>query len=113
MLTNNVTTKSSIRHYFSIIFIGIASIVFSNCKEVIDDSNFAIKTEMTAADFIDSDPRFSMINALFHRVTLGDSDGASPIYSVLTARGNYTISCRPTMLSQSICRRMAWQKSNS
>ena len=91
MLTNNVTTKSSIRHYFSIIFIGIASIVFSNCKEVIDDSNFAIKTEMTAADFIDSDPRFSMINALFHRVTLGDSDGASPINSVLTARGNYTI----------------------
>lgn len=68
-----------------------ASSPFFSCQEVIDDSNYAIKTEKTIADFIDSDSRFSMINALFKKVTLGEINNASSLYSVLTARGNYTI----------------------
>ena len=61
------------------------------CSEEIDDSNFAIKSELTAADFIDADPNFSMIKSVFLKVTLGTSEGASSIFSVLTARGNYTV----------------------
>ena len=64
---------------------------FVSCSEEIDESNFAIKSEMTAADFIDSDEQFSMIKTVFLNVRLGASENASPIYSVLTARGNYTI----------------------
>ena len=62
-----------------------------SCTEDIDESNFAIKSEMTAADFIDSKEDYSMAKAIFLRVRLGASDNASPIYSVLTARGNYTV----------------------
>lgn len=64
---------------------------FTGCKEEIDESNFAIKSEPTAADFIESNPNFSMVKTLFSNVTLGNSDGASSILSVLSARGNYTI----------------------
>ena len=64
---------------------------FVSCSEEIDESNFAIKTDKTAADFIDADPQFSMIKTIFSNVRLGASENASPIYSVLTARGNYTV----------------------
>ena len=64
---------------------------FVSCKEEIDESNFAIKSEMTAADFIDADAKFSMIKSIFSTVRLGASENASPIYSALTARGNYTV----------------------
>lgn len=74
----------------ALLLLGTAAPITS-CKEVIDESNFAIKTEMTAADYIAQDERFSMIKALFEKITLGDTDGASPLFSVLTARGNYTI----------------------
>lgn len=66
-------------------------LMFSGCKETIDDSNFAIKTEMTAADFIDADDRFTMMRTLLKRVRMGDVEGASSLYSVLSARGNYTL----------------------
>ena len=66
-------------------------ISFASCTENIDESNFAINSEQTAADFISADPNFSMAKAIFLRVPLGNSDGASPIFSVLTARGNYTV----------------------
>ena len=62
-----------------------------SCKEEIDESNFAIKSELTAADFIEADENFSMAKSIFNRVRLGNSEGASPIMSVLTARGNYTV----------------------
>ena len=61
------------------------------CTEEIDDSNFAIKTEQTAADFIDSNEKFSLMGEVLRKVKLGDSDEASSIFSVLTARGNYTV----------------------
>lgn len=62
-----------------------------SCKEEIDESNFAIKTEFTVADFIDANEDHSMIKALFTRIRLGNSTGASSLFSVLSARGNYTV----------------------
>lgn len=63
----------------------------TGCKEEIDESNFAIKSELTAADFIAADENYSSIQSIFTRVRLGNSEGASSIMSVLTARGNYTV----------------------
>lgn len=62
----------------------------SSCEEEIDSSNFAIKTDQTLTDIVDSDPNLSLIRDLFKRVRLGRSSEASSIYSVLSARGNYT-----------------------
>lgn len=75
------------------LLLGLFSVTatFVGCKEDIDDSNFAIKTEATAADYIDGSEKYSMIKEIFLRVPLGNSAGASSIYSVLSARGNYTI----------------------
>lgn len=64
---------------------------FVSCKEEFDGSNFAIKSEQTIADFIDADEQYSMARDLFHKVKMGAVEGASPIYSLLTARGNYTV----------------------
>ena len=61
------------------------------CTEEIDDSNFAIKTEMTIADYVSNDEDLSMIESLFKSVKLGNSEGASSLYNVLTTRGNYTL----------------------
>ena len=68
----------------------IAPFAVSSCKEEIDDSNFAIKTEKTLADILDDDKSLSMARDLFKTVRLGRADGSS-IYSVLSARGNYTV----------------------
>ena len=68
-----------------------APAVLTSCSEVIDKSNLVVKSELTAADYITENPDFSLAEALFKRVKLGNSDGASPIYSVLSARGNYTV----------------------
>ena len=62
----------------------------TSCKEEIDESNYAIKKEMTVADYIDSHKNFSSIEQLYHTVSLGTTDGSS-LYGVLTARGNYTV----------------------
>lgn len=66
-----------------------------SCKEEIDDSAFAIKTESTIADFLHSDSRFNEITEIFTNVPLspfkGDEGQASPIISVLSARGHYTV----------------------
>ena len=90
MKKNTLRANQCIKKLVAALTFCIPSVFFS-CTEEIDDSNFAIKSEMTAADFIDADPNFSMIKQLFQRIRLGASDGASPIYSVLSARGNYTI----------------------
>ena len=68
----------------------LAPFVVSSCKEEIDDSNFAIKKEQTLADILDDDKNLSLARDLFKRVRLGRADGSS-IYSVLSARGNYTV----------------------
>lgn len=70
-----------------------ATVAISSCKEEIDDSNFAIKTEKTLADILDSEPSLSMARDLFKTVRLGKKSNKgdlSSVYSVLSARGNYT-----------------------
>ena len=76
--------------------IAILTLLFTfgltGCKETIDESNFAIKTEETITDFLTNNPdRFSEIKAIFDRVRLSESEDASSITSVLSARGNYTL----------------------
>ena len=71
-----------------------SSVAFSSCQEEVDDSNFAIKTEMTLSDIMDSEPSLSMARDLFKNVRLGRKSNKgelSSIYSVLSARGNYTV----------------------
>ena len=65
-----------------------------------DDSNFAIKSELTLSDIMDSEPSLSMARDLFKTVRLGrksNKGNLSSVYSVLSARGNYTVS-HPTTL---------------
>lgn len=71
----------------------VSSLAFSSCKEEVDDSNFAIKSEKTLADILDSEPSLSMARDLFKTVRLGKKSNKgelSSVYSVLSARGNYT-----------------------
>lgn len=70
-------------------FFASATFAVSSCEEEIDSSNFAIKKEQTLADILDEDKNLSLARDLFKRVRLGKADGSS-IYSVLSARGNYT-----------------------
>ena len=62
-----------------------------SCTENIDDDNFAIKSKMTIADFIAANPDYSLMKTVFEQVKMSDVENASPIYSMLTARGNYTV----------------------
>ena len=66
-----------------------ATFTISSCEEEIDSSNFAIKKEQTIADLLDSDKNLSLARDLFKSVPLGN-EGGSSVYSVLSARGNYT-----------------------
>lgn len=79
-----------------------------SCQENIDDSAFAIKTEQTLADYLQTNEEFSEIHDIFSRVALsmisqkeienqplstvpvGGGDNA-PIISALSARGHYTV----------------------
>lgn len=63
----------------------------SSCTEDIDESNFAIAEEQTVTDFLSTNDSLSAIKSIFDRVHLGDSDMASSLTSVLSARGNYTV----------------------
>ena len=67
------------------------STLLTSCKEEIDDSNFAIKTDQTILDYITAAPELSSIKAIFDRVRMGKTENASSISSVLSARGNYTV----------------------
>lgn len=64
-----------------------ATVAISSCEEEIDSSNFAIKKEQTVADVLDTNKNLSKARDLFKMVPLGNG---SSIYSVLSARGNYT-----------------------
>lgn len=64
---------------------------FSGCSEEIDESNFAIKTEQTIADYLTDNAEFSDMKALCERVRLGNEAEASSVFSALSARGNYTV----------------------
>lgn len=63
---------------------------FSSCKETIDDSNFAIKSELTITDYLIANEDLSKIREIFGKVRLGN-DSASFMTAVLSARGNYTV----------------------
>ena len=65
-----------------------ATVAISSCEEEIDSSNFAIKKEQTVADILDTNKDLSKARELFKMVPLGNG---SSIYSVLSARGNYTV----------------------
>ena len=67
-------------------------LALGGCKEEIDESNFAMKTEETMTDYLVNNPdRFSAIKTIFDRVKLGSLADASTLTSVLAARGNYTL----------------------
>ena len=76
---------------FSLLFGAVLSLGFVSCKEDIDDSAFAIKTEQMVADYLQENSQFSEISAIFEKVPLGTKKDASPIMSALSARGNYTV----------------------
>ena len=65
--------------------------MFTSCKEDIDDSAFAIKSDPTIADMLDSREDLSYIKSIFERVRLSNAGNASSIYAALSARGNYTV----------------------
>lgn len=89
-MNRNLIIKSCVGALSFLLMIG-STPVFTSCKEDIDESDYAIKKQQSAADFIDDNPDFSLMNSLFKRVKLADTDGSSPIHSMLSARGNYTI----------------------
>ncbi len=66
------------------------TISLGSCTEEIDESNFAIKEELTISEYIGSDPDFSLIKTVFDNVKLGKTSDASSLTSVLSTRGNYT-----------------------
>ena len=61
-----------------------------SCTEEIDESNFAIKEELTISEYIASNDDFSLIKVVFDNVKLGKTSDASSLTSVLSTRGNYT-----------------------
>lgn len=65
--------------------------MLTGCKEDIDESNFAIKSDQTLTDYLSASPNLSSIKAIFDRVKLGSGAKASSMTSVLSARGNYTV----------------------
>ena len=83
--------RYSITKYLGIALFALMAISFNSCKEEIDESNFAVKEDQTAWDLVSSTDSLSSIKSIFERVRLGNSDNASSLASVLSARGNYTV----------------------
>ena len=82
----------SIKSLFVCALVLLSASVFTACKETIDESAYATKTEDTMADFLDKEENgVTLIKQILERVRLGNSESASTIYSVLTARGHYTL----------------------
>lgn len=65
-------------------------LILSGCKEDIDDSDFAIATGVTIAEYVNQTPELSDMAVLLKRVNLGQKAEASSVFNVLSARGNYT-----------------------
>lgn len=84
------TTYKSVIALYLLVTLCFVSFLTS-CTETIDKSNFSIKKEENAADFITANEHFSMIKSIFEQTPLGNSEGASSIFNVLSTRGNYTI----------------------
>lgn len=70
----------------------LAPTLFTACSEEINEGNFAIKSELTVADYVTENKEdFSSFAAVLNRVNLSESDNASSLMSVLSTRGNYTV----------------------
>ena len=83
-------------HKLSVAAFGGLMVAFScfslfSCKEDISQEDYSIKTEQTMTDYLTTNADFSDLKAIFDRVKLGNSDEASSLTSVLSARGNYTL----------------------
>lgn len=81
----------SVAGILGIAALAVSAFSFQSCSENIDDSNFAIKTEQTIADYLTTNPDFSSIADLFGQTPLGMKKEASSVLSALSARGNYTV----------------------
>ena len=64
----------------------------TSCKESVDDSAFHISDKKQVMEILEADTtQYSGIIKIFKEVKLGLSENASPLSSVLTSRGNYTL----------------------
>lgn len=73
------------------LFLALSCILaLTGCKENIDDSDFAIATGITIAEYVSTTPELSDFATLLKRVPLGQKAEASSVYNALSARGNYT-----------------------
>lgn len=70
---------------------GLVSTSFVSCKEDVNSSNFSISSKQSMADFLATTDSLSDIKSILERVKLGSAEGASSIYSVVSARGVYTL----------------------
>lgn len=61
------------------------------CSETVDTGNFAISKDETISDHLRNNAKFSLFYKVIERVNLGAKENASPLSSVLAARGNYTV----------------------
>lgn len=87
-----VICNKYIKSVSAVILTFAVGLLVAACTENISTDNYAIATEETATDYFANHPEtFSSIKAIFDRVSLGNSDDASSLTSVLSARGNYTI----------------------
>lgn len=78
--------------YVCVASLGLGAIAsLQACSETVDTGNFAISKDETVADHLRSNPKFSLIYKVLERVKLGSKESASPLSSVLSARGNYTV----------------------
>ncbi len=69
----------------------LAPVALSGCKEDISEDAYAVKTEQTMVERISDEAQLTSIKSVFQRVRLGNTSNASTLYSVLSARGNYTV----------------------
>ncbi len=91
MNTNNKSI-ALLAKFFGVMSLCCVMAIFTGCEENISEDNFAIKTELTMTDYLTETPqKFSLLKAVFDRVRLGDTDNASTLTNVLSARGNYTL----------------------
>lgn len=78
--------------YVCVASLGIGVLAsLESCSETVDTGNFTISKDETITDHLRNNAKFSDIYKVLQRVTLGSKENASPLSSVLAARGNYTI----------------------
>ncbi|MBQ7634274.1 MAG: fasciclin domain-containing protein [Bacteroidaceae bacterium] len=84
----------------------VGGIMFTSCKEDIDDSAYATKEDPTISDMLNEREDLSLITAIFNRVKLSRAENASSLISVLSARGNYTVFVPLNSAVEAYCQRL-------